>query len=140
MDTVERSSKKARVILAVLAILLLIAMLFSRQFFEWVGHWLSEDPNKTVQRFDIFVAWIAVFSLPPFFGGILMYRSGLRTVASERFPPIGMLVVVDTLVQTGSRARFRGRLLQLGGILMCALAIGLPIALWYIVHSVVSAI
>ena len=139
MDTIERASTKARVIFAAVAVLMFAAIIFSKRFFDWVGDWISEDPNQTLDRFDVFVVWIAVFSLPLLVGGVLTYKNGSSSVSSARFPPSGMWVIVDTQVETGSRAKFRGRLLQLGGALMCATAIGFPFALWYIVHSVVDA-
>lgn len=139
METVQRASKTARVMFAALAILMFVAIIFSKRFSVWVGRWLAEAPSQTLERFDIFVGWIAVFLLPLLAGGILTYRSGCRSVASERFPPTGMWVILDTPVETGSRARFRGRLLQYGGALMCAVALGFPFALWYIVHSIADA-
>ena len=136
MEVVQRASKMARVLFAVLAILLLIATLFSSRFFDWAGRWLAEEPSQTLQRFDVFIGWIFIFSLPILVGGFIMYMNGRRSVTSERFPPVGMCVLVDTPVETGSRAKLRGRFLQLAGFLICVVAVGFPVALWFVVRSI----
>lgn len=136
MNTFERASNVARVVYACLIILAVVAIFFSGRFFGWLGDWLAEDPDQMLERFDKFIGWLVVFSLPLAIGGIFTYRNGRRAVASERFPPVGMWVVVDTPIERGARAKMRGRLLQLAALLMCAVALGFPFSLWYIVHSI----
>ena len=139
VDRIDPPSTKARVVVAVLVILMFIAILFSEAVFDRVGDWIAEDPDQTLKRFDVFIVCIAVLSMPLLLGGALTFRSGSRSVAAERYPPAGMWLIVKTPVVTGPRAKRRGRKLQVAGVLMCALAIGFPLALWRIIHVVAGA-
>ena len=136
---VEPANPLARVVFAVLIVLLGVGIFASDAYFERIGEWISEDPNLALERVELFIAWIAVASLPLLIAGVLVFRTGLRSVASKRFPPRGMWVLVDTPVVTGSKARWRGRGMLVGAILMCGIAIGLPAGLWYIIHSIADS-
>jgi len=120
-------------------LLLLVGVLSSGLLFARLGGWLIEDPDRVLERIDVLLVWLAVLSLPLLVAGILTCRSGLRSIATERFPPRGMWLILDTPIETGPRARFRGRMLALFGILMVVLAIAVPAALWHIVHSIIAA-
>lgn len=132
----EPASPLARAAFAVIVVLFVIAALGSEPFFERIGEWLAEDPDLALERVETFIAWIAVLSLPLLIGGVFVFRSGLNSIRTERFPPRGMWVLVDTRVVTGSRAVWRGRMLIVAALLLAACAIGLPAGLWYIIHAV----
>lgn len=136
-EEVAPASTYARIGFAILIVLMLGAILFSERFFGAIGTWISEDPEKALERFDQFVAWIGVMSLPLLIAGVFTFRSGFRSVQSGRYPPEGMWLIVKTPIQHGARAVVRGRMMQAAGVLMGIIAIGFPIALWRIVHSIV---
>ena len=136
---VEPANPLARIVFVVLIVLLGVGVFASDAYFERVGEWISEDPDLALERVEQFIAWIAVASLPLLIAGVLVFRTGLRSVTSARFPPRGMWVLVDTPVVTGSKARWRGRMMMVGAVLMCGIAIGLPAGLWYIIHSVADS-
>lgn len=138
-ETIAPASPMARVLFAAVVVVLLTAAFVGSRFLGKLNDWLVQDLDTAIQRFETLIAWLAALSLPVLIAGLFAIRSGWRSATSERFPPRGMWVLVDTPVETGARARFRGRMLIVGGFLMCAAAIGLPIVLWYIAHSVVGA-
>ena len=119
--------------------LFIFAAIGSDPFFERIGEWLAEDPDLALERVEEFIAWVAVASLPLLIIGVFVFRTGLRSIVSERFPPRGMWVIVDTPVVSGTRAKWRGRMMLVAALLIVAVAIGLPGGLWYIIHSVAEA-
>ena len=135
---VEPASTKARIITAVLLVIMGIAVFFAERLFDTAGAWIAEDPEKALERFNIFIILVAAMSVPLLVVGILSIHNGARTLATNRFPPPGMWVLVDTPIESGAKARRQGRLFQVGGILLCVIAVGFPIALWSIVHSIAS--
>ena len=136
---VEPASPLARVVFAVLIVLLGVGVFASDAYFEQIGEWISEDPDLALARVEQFIAWIAVASLPLLIAGVLVFRTGLRSVTTARFPSSGMWVLVDTPVVIGSKAKWRGRMMMVAAVLMCGIAIGLPAGLWYIIHSVADS-
>ena len=136
---IEPANPVARVAFAAIIVLFFLAAMGSDPFFERVGEWLSEDPDLALERVEEFIAWVAVASLPLLIIGVFVFRTGLRSIASERFPPRGMWVLVDTPVILGTRAKWRGRMMLLAALLIGAIAIGLPAGLWYIIHSITPA-
>ena len=136
---VEPANPLARVVFAALIVLLGVAVFASDAYFERISEWISADPDLALERVEQFIAWVAVASLPLLIAGVLIFRTGLRSVTSERFPPRGMWVLVDTPVVTGRKARWRGRMMLVGAILMCGIAIVLPAGLWYIIHSIADS-
>jgi hypothetical protein len=139
MSGVEPANNKARILLAALVLLMLVTVWFGNESAARITQWVAADPDRTLERFDVVIAWTAVFFLPLLIAGIVTLRSGGRAVATERFPPKGMWVIVDTPVETGSRAKLRGRLLQLAGLFLCAVAIAIPIVLRAMVQSIAAA-
>lgn len=133
---VEPAKNEARIGFAVLVVLLMTVVLFSQRFFDKAGAWISEDPQQALKRFDIFVTWIGIMSIPLLIAAVFTFRSGYRSVMSKRYPPTGMWLIVDTPIQQGDRAVLRGRMMQTAGVLMGLIAVGFPIALWWIVHSI----
>ena len=133
---IEPANQTARIAFAAIIVLFILAAFGSDPFFERVGEWLSEDPDLAVERVEEFIAWVAVASLPLLIIGVFVFRTGLRSIASARFPPHGMWVLVDTRVITGNRAKWRGRGMLVAALLIVGIAIGLPAGLWYIIHSI----
>ena len=136
---IEPANPIARIAFAAIIVLFVLAAIASDPFFERVGEWLSEDPDLALARIEEFIAWVAVASLPLLIIGVFVFRTGLRSIASERFPPHGMWVLVDTPVISGTRAKWRGRMMLVAAVLIAAVAIGLPAGLWYIIHSIAES-
>lgn len=136
---IEPAKPLARISCVVLVVLLVAVAFASDAFFERAGEWIAGEPDLALERVERFIAWVAVASLPLLIAGVLTFRSGLLTLSSERFPPYGMWLVVDTPVVTGSRAKWRGRMMLVGALLMMAIAISLPAGLWYIIHSIAAS-
>lgn len=136
LDTIEPASRIAQIAVAAFALLLIALALSINPLLDRLGTWATEDPQRALERVETLVAWLAVISLPLLVAGVFTCRSGLRSIAAERFPPPGMWLIVDTRIETGSRARFRGRMLVLGGVVMSVTAVSVPAVLWYIVRSI----
>lgn len=136
---IEPANPIARIAFAAIIVLFILAAIGSDAFFERIGEWLSEDPDLALERVEEFIAWVAVASLPLLIIGVFVFRTGLKSIASERFPPQGMWVLVDTPVISGTRAKWRGRMMLVAAVLIAAVAIGLPAGLWYIIHSVAES-
>jgi len=54
---------------------------------------------------------------------IFTWKMAERVLVAERFPPPGMSVIRDTIVQEGQQARHRGRLFQTFAIIFVLLAV-----------------
>ena len=136
---IEPANPIARIAFGAIIVLFIFAAIASDPFFERIGEWLSEDPDLALERVEEFIAWVAVASLPLLIIGVFVFRTGLRSIASERFPPQGMWVLVDTPVISGTRAKWRGRMMLVAAVLIAGIAIGLPAGLWYIIHTVAGS-
>ncbi len=139
MDEIAPASNKARILMLATIVVLGLGVFFREQLFGWIGPWLTEDPDLTLQRFDMLMVGLAACSLPLAGAGAFTIRTGVRAVNSQRFPPEGMWLVANTKIERGRPAVRRGFLMQVGGVLMILVAIGFPIALWYIVHSIAAS-
>ena len=77
----------------------------------------AQSPGAVVLMLAILLAlaaWAAVYA----------WRTGRRVVSAERFPPPGMLVVRDTPVHTGRRARLTGYVMMGLAVLILLSAAG----------------
>ncbi len=93
--------------------------------------WVRSDPDRMPSRLRLLTLLLASAVTLPVLGiAAYFWRLGRRTVRAQRFPPPGVSVMRDALVQTGNLARRRGRLMQLGGMLLLAAAFGFAIVLW----------
>ena len=136
---IQPANHYARIALVVVAVAFILVAAIGAPYLERLNEWIGDEPDKALERVDTMIAWLAVLSIPLLFVSVFTCRSGLRALASERFPPRGMWVVVDTPVVTGRTARFRGRMMFFAGLLMGIIAVGFPVALWYVIHSVAES-
>jgi hypothetical protein len=84
-----------------------------------VIEWVMRDPAGSRSRaVAISIGLAAMVVLPVLGAAVYLWRFSVRVLRDRRFPPLGALLIVDTVVLEGAEAQQRGRLLR-------ALAIGL---------------
>lgn len=66
--------------------------------------------------------------------GVYLWRTGARVLRAARFPPPGMRVVRDTVVQRGAAAQRRARILQGVGVALVICCLALAAATWQYVR------
>ena len=87
-------------------------------------NWVLADPTQTASRVKIMLWLICAFMEIPLLGAALFtWKMAERILVAERFPPPGMPVIRDTIVQEGQRARHRGRLCRVFAIVFVLLAV-----------------
>lgn len=96
-----------------------------------VAQWLREDPATIANRARMLLLGLAlVLAGPPALAGVYLLWFGARVIDGERFPPLGVRMVQDTLVVTGEHARRRGRVAQAFGLAFLLAALALGTLLW----------
>jgi hypothetical protein len=84
--------------------------LFSASVLQWglprAREFLKQADPETAKRAVMPALVIVFLSIVPM--GYSLIRFGCSIIASERFPPPGTRVIVDTPVMRGRRAKFRG--------------------------------
>ncbi len=137
-EELERASAPARVAFAFVAALLFAVMLASKPLFGAIEEWIGADPDRAFERVEMMIFGLALVSVPFLILGMVNLHFARRSIDTERFPPEGMPVIVDTPIVRGSKAVSRGRAMRVGGVLICIIAIGFPLALWLIVQRMAA--
>lgn len=119
---------------------MLIAMIIGKPLFDSMGDWIGEDPEIAFERVELLILGMAIVSVPILVVGMMTVYHGSKTMDTERFPPAGMLVIADTPILRGREARRRGRVFQIGGVLICIIAIGFPLAFWLIIRRLAESL
>lgn len=95
-------------------------------------NWVLTGPTQTALRVKIML-WLicAVLEIPLLGIAIFTWKMADRILIAERFPPPGMPVIRETIVQVGQRARRRGRLLQAFAVVFVLLAVTTLALFWH---------
>ena len=121
------------------ALLGVCVILIFNSFQDDLQSWLEGNINFLLEnRYMVFVVSL-IAELPIFVAGIYLYSLGTRSVRAQRFPPPGAKVTRKTPVLEGAAGIRRGRLIQLISLLVLCCAAAIPVVLWFIFSSVVSA-
>jgi len=94
-------------------------------------NWVLTGPTQTALRVKIMLWLICAFLEIPLLGiAIFTWKMADRILVAERFPPPGIPVIRDTVVQEGQPARHRGRLYRVFAIVFVLLAFITLILFW----------
>ena len=98
------------------------------QFFENNVDFLLKYPETIAAVFFLLM-------VPMSIAMIYLWRTGATIVSSRRFPPPGKPVVRDTLILSGTKAVYRGRIIQVLSLIVLSLCAALPLVFWYLFWS-----
>lgn len=140
IEEFQKTSTGARIGFGVLATALFVAMIFGRPLYDSMGDWIGEDLELAFERVELLILGMAIVNVAILAVGTMTIYQGSKTMDSDRFPPVGMLVIADTPIIRGREARRRGRMLQLGGVLVCIIAIGFPLVFWLIIRRLAESL
>ena len=138
MPEIQSADPASRRKLLVWLSLFLLVMLLSQNVIQWFTRWLAEDPERVREYFVYIVGAIALAFSPLFAFGYYAWQMGMAVIRAKRFPPPGMKVIKDTPVVKGRKAIYRGRALQVCGVILWGTAIAFPIAFWRILGNILS--
>ena len=139
-DEIQKASVGARIGLGVMVVAFFLAALLGQPYLDNLGEWIASDPEQAFERVYLMILVVSVFSVPLLAVGLMYVYLGSRAVSTERFPPEGMSVIVDTPIKRGREARSSGRRTRIGGVLLVILAIGFPAALYVIVRRLAESL
>ncbi len=144
MGTIQKADPGARRkviwLICVTTLLGVCAILAFESFQDEFQSWLERNIDFLIENtLIIFLAsWILV---SPILGaGTYLLLIGNRTVRTQRFPPPGLAVVLDTHILEGSKGCQRGRVIQLLSLLLLFSAAAIPFVMWHVFRSLASAI
>ena len=115
---------------AVVGVICLYGAVASRPAIE---RWVTEPAAITNQaaRLKAVIAVVAVAMALPLVGfAAYLWHLATRVLRDERFPPVNLSIMRPTPVLTGPDARRRGRMIQIIGVMLAILAVGVGIVLW----------
>jgi len=126
------ADKKYRNRMLLVALILIIIGFFIIQCFQTLSNKLSalaeESPELAIQKAEnsykiiFFVMFVLSLILC-----IYLYRLGTSILKSGQFPPPGIKVIRDTKLETGKKARSKGRLLRIFSVLFLLMSILVPL-------------
>ncbi|MGY6275749.1 hypothetical protein [Methylomonas sp. MgM2] len=95
-------------------------------------NWVLADPTQKATRVKTMLWLACAFMESPLLGvALFTWKMAERVLVAERFPPPGIPVIRDTIVQVGQRARHRGRLLQAVAVVFVLLAVITLALFWH---------
>jgi hypothetical protein len=129
-DPVARRRALTLIVIATVAGALLIGVMpdLPRGIAAWLVTDTAAGPAVHVARLT--GAVLLFVTLPVVGIALLVWRIGVRTAASLRFPPPGVRTTRDTPILTGNAARRRGRLLQMLAAVLVATALVMTVLIW----------
>jgi hypothetical protein len=96
-----------------------------------VVRWLRDDPATIGGKARVLLLAVAVVTAgPPVAAGAYLWRLGERVRETQRFPPVGVRMVQDTVVLAGDAARKRGRILQGLALMLIVTGCAMALLLW----------
>ena len=126
------ADKKYRNRMLLVALILIIIGFFIIQYFQTLSNKLSalaeESPELAIQKAEnsfkiiFFVMFVLSLGLC-----IYLFRLGTSILKSGQFPPLGIKVIRDTKLETGKKAKSKGKLLQIFSVLFLLMSILVPI-------------
>ena len=108
-----------------------LAIVGVEHFQSRLRDWILSDPGALPQRVKALVLVLGVFLVAPLLVfGVYCWSLGRRVLRAREFPPPGVRVIRDTVLITGERAAFRGRLLKVLALAFGIASVVLGLLLW----------
>ncbi len=105
----------------------------------WIGSHMTGQPEEDLRRLGwVFYGVLGAMALFPVLSGMRVATIGREIVRTERYPPPGRPVIVNTPIRTGPPARRRGQILVALGALLVACGIGLLVVGHALIRSAAS--
>ncbi len=130
-----KADKKHRIKILLVALILIIVGFFLLQYFQILLNKLStlaeESPELAIQKaentFKIIFSIMFLLSL-----GLCIYlfKLGTLIVKSGQFPPPGLKVIRDVKLETGQKAKSKGRIVQVLSVIFLMMGIIIPIMIF----------
>lgn len=130
-----KADKKYRKRILLVALILVIIGFFLIQYLQTLSNKLSTLAEKFPERVireavnSFKVIFFVMFLLSLGFC-IYLYRLGTSILKSGQFPLPGMKVIKDTKLETGEKAKSKGRLLQIMSVLFLMMSILVPVMIF----------
>ncbi|HHE39271.1 MAG TPA: hypothetical protein ENL20_11965 [Candidatus Cloacimonetes bacterium] len=137
---IVKADKNYRKKILLIAFTLIVIGFFLLRYFQALLNRLStlaeESPGLAIKKAEnslkiiFFVMFLLSLGLC-----FYLYRLGTSILKSEQFPPPGIKVIKDTKLETGRKARSRGRMLQVLSILFLMMGVLVPITVSLILRN-----
>lgn len=139
MPDIQKADAIARrrgfLIISVAAVIAATGVLLLEHYRPKLEQLLTAHADFLLAHPELIAAAFLVLMLPIYAAAFCLWRLGVTTVASERFPPPGKPVVRDTVILSGSMAVFRGRIIQALALFLLLAGLSLPLVTWYLFWS-----
>jgi hypothetical protein len=128
---------KAFIFLLSVAVIGGIVTYFSVTWLREIKELLSQNPEKAVSEFIVFVKVLIVFIvIVHLVFAVYFWRLGSRILTLGEFPPPGALLIRNKKVLVGEQACRMGRLCRALAIVLIVMSTLLPVLLWNLVKAV----
>lgn len=128
-----QTRRRAAVIVGIGAIVGVVCLYGAVACQPTVERWVTDPAAVAAQadRLNAVIAVVAVGMALPLAGfAVYLWHLGARVLRDERFPPVNLSVMRPTPVLTGVDARRRGRMIQIIGVILAVMAVGVGWVLW----------